>query len=338
MFRYKLYGLSINSSRPIELLQTVDESFPADLNVKWNISTADTPDNKFNWKTVSTELLDELRDVYIYETVLPDAYLTKIVFKVDEVRDLNFILDAGQKNLRIFHQPGELKSDLESYFVGPVLSFILRLRGVLCLHSSVVGIDGRAIAFAGHATAGKSTLAAGMADAGAEILSDDIAVLLEKNGQFYVQPGYSKVRLRPVAADFLTDNPENLPMVYSHRQSRYISLEEERKFHSSELPLAAVYILGEISDEYKTPFIKPLEIKERLINLVKNTSGSYVVRGQSRAAELRTLTRIAGRIPIRKLFYAHAIETLPQQCEVIIEDFRKLTALSKTASSLNQSL
>src|SRR5215472_15114316 len=36
--------------------------------------------------------------------------------------------------------------DACTYLVGPVLGFVLRLRGVTCLHASAVAVDGQAIA------------------------------------------------------------------------------------------------------------------------------------------------------------------------------------------------
>ncbi len=324
MFKYRLYGLNLSSSRKINLLPETD--FPsADFSVEWNVSTEQTPDQTINWKPVSTKFLDALSDVSIYQS---DKF-TKVVFRVNETRNLNFLLDAERKNLQIFHQEYELESDLESYFVGPVLSFVLRMRGIICLHSSVVGIDGKAAAFMGHATAGKSTIAAGMAEIGAEVLADDIAVLLPSSEDFMIQPGYSKIRLRPVAAEFLTENADNLPMVYSHRQSRYVSLDETQKFQPKPMPLAAIYVLGEIADEFKKPFIKPVRSNEKLINLLKNTSGNYAVMKNSRAEEFQILTQIAKKIPMQKLHYAHDIETLPEQCRLIASDFQQIIGVAE---------
>lgn len=323
MYQYQIYGLKISSSRKIDLLNET-EFANADLNVQWNISSPETFDNKFDWKPVNTELLDKLLDIEMWETENEKGSFTKICFTLKEIKNLNFVLDKKKENLWINHDESVAQSDIESHFVGPVLSFTLRLRGVMSLHSSVVGIDGKAIAFLGHATAGKSTIAAGMADAGAEILSDDLAVLKKIDGQFIVQTGYSKVRLRPKAAEFLTNEPNELPMVYSYRESRYFSLENSNKFLNRELPLAAIYILGEISDDYKKPFIKQIDSQKKLISLIQNTSGSYVIMGETRAEEFKTLTTIARTIPIRRLYYAHDITTLPAQCELIIRDFREL--------------
>lgn len=321
MFQYQIYGMNISSSRKINLLDE-SEFTKADLMVDWKISDSTTPDNTFDWTQVSSKLLDQLTDVELWKAENENGSFTKICFKLKEIKSLSFVFDSKVENLRIFHHEEMLESDLESHFVGPVLSFIMRLRGIVCLHSSVVGFDGRAIAFLGHATAGKSTIAAGMAQAGAEILADDIAALIPQDEGFLVQSGYSKVRLRPKAAAFLTEDPKELPMVYSYRESRYVSLENNGKFHQKPLPLAAIYILGEFSDKYLKPAIEAVEAKDKLIKLLENTSGSYVISGNLRANEFKVLSEIAKTVPMRKLLYAHEISTLLEQCKLIIEDLK----------------
>src|SRR5215469_301127 len=47
--------------------------------------------------------------------------------------------------------------DAVTYLLGPVLGFVLRLRGRTCLHASAVAVGGQAIALAGSSGAGKST-------------------------------------------------------------------------------------------------------------------------------------------------------------------------------------
>lgn len=323
MYQYKLYGLNISSSRKIHLLKE-SKFLRSDLEVHWEISNLKTPDNTLEWEPIKTDFLEKISTITLWKAKTQNGFFTKVTFEREDRENLNFLLDSHRKKLSIYYREGDPASDLESYFVGPVMGFTMRLREVICLHSSVVGIEGKAIAFLGHSTAGKSTLAAGMADAGAEILADDVGVLTPTDDGFLVQPGYAKVRLRPKAAEFLTDDPESLPIVYSSRVSRYFSLENGNKFHAAPLPLTAIYILGEISDDYRNPFIKPINSQDKLINLIPNTIGSYVVTGELRAKEFQILAKIAKTIPMRKLHYAHDITTLPRQCQVILEDFKAI--------------
>lgn len=326
MHRYRLYGLNIQSSRRINILDETD--FPperTDLSVDWQIGGAHTPDRTLDWHPVPAQLPEGFDFVSLAEAETENGAFFKICFKTGESGKINCLFDAERKNLSIYHPEKTLAGDLDSLLVGPFLGFTLRLRGIVSLHASAVAVDGRAVVFLGHSTAGKSTLAAGMVRAGAQMLADDISVLVPGDeGRFLVEPGYAKVRLRPRAARFLTGDPDSLPAVYSHRESRYASLGADEKFYPEPLPLAVVYVLGKYDDQYKEPFIKPVSAGDKLINLVQNTTGFYVVRGESRAREFETLAEIAKSVPVRRLFYAHDIETLPAQCQLIFEDFRKI--------------
>jgi hypothetical protein len=318
--RYTIYGLQIESSRKLNLLtETASDSI--DLSIEWTADESKSPGARLDWQPVITEGLKQRKAVALWQAAGTDGIYTKLQYKT-EVGRIDFLLDPAKQKLWIIHDSRELIGDLESYLIGPALGCILRLRGTVCLHSSVVNIDGRAVALMGRKMSGKSTFAAGFAQLGAAVLADDIAVLTSENDDFLVQPGYSKVRLRPASAKFLAKNAESLPPVYSDYNSRYFSLAEENQFCSDPLPLAAIYVLGEIDDQYNIPFVETIKPQEKLLKLLENTVGSFVLTASERAQEFRILSQIARKIPVSKLFYARQIKSLPVQCQTIVDDFR----------------
>ena len=50
--------------------------------------------------------------------------------------------------------------DAALFLLGPIIGFMLRLRGITCLHASSVVVDGKAFAMTGPSGAGKSTASA----------------------------------------------------------------------------------------------------------------------------------------------------------------------------------
>jgi hypothetical protein len=70
--------------------------------------------------------------------------------------------------------------EIEMCLLGPIIGFVLHLRGTPCLHGSAVAVDGRAVAFLGHSGAGKSTTAAAFVRAGLPALTDDVLALDEE--------------------------------------------------------------------------------------------------------------------------------------------------------------
>jgi hypothetical protein len=101
--------------------------------------------------------------------------------------------------------------DTATYLLRPVFGFVLGLRGVSCLHASVVVVGGRAVALLGPAEAGKSTTAAVFALQGYPVLSDDVAALLDWQGRVLVQPAYPQLRLWPSSVAALYGSPDALP-------------------------------------------------------------------------------------------------------------------------------
>ena len=93
--------------------------------------------------------------------------------------------------------------DTATYLVGPVMGFVLRLRGSLPLHACSVAIGDKAIALMGPQGAGKSTAAAAFARLGYSVISEDVTALSESGGRYMVQPGYTRVNLWPESAEAL---------------------------------------------------------------------------------------------------------------------------------------
>lgn len=323
-FQYRLYGLKINSSRKINLLSEQNHN-ETDLEVFWTTEPEDTPDQNLRW---IPNIVDKSKEIYkkpIWTSKTDEGVYNKIRF-FTEKSYLDFLLDASKKKLWIINDKNEIESNLDSYFVGPVIGTILRLREDVCLHASAVNIEGKAVIFLGYKRSGKSTTAAAFSKLGYQILTDDIAVISSRNGDFYVQPGYPKIRLRPTPIETLLDKAEAeaLNKVYTHQNSRYLSLEEEKKFCSEALPLAAIYLLGCINEGDSTPFLESIKAQEKLIKLTENILGRYTIDIDLRKKEFFTLSELAKKVRIKRLMFGHDLETLPLQCRIVIEDVKKL--------------
>jgi len=126
----------------------------------------------------------------------------------------------------------------------------------------VVTIGGLAIAIAGNSGVGKSTTAAALAKQGYAVLSDDIAVLEERDRQWLALPGYPRLRLWPEAIEALCSSETGLVWVFSFSEKRFVDLTEGTseaawRFQNQPLPLVAIYILGARRVRLIAPVIKP---------------------------------------------------------------------------------
>jgi hypothetical protein len=86
---------------------------------------------------------------------------------------------------------------IRAFLFGSAVGALLHMRGLTVLHgSAVVTPGGEAAVFCGMTTAGKSTLAAGLAARGHPLLADDIAALSQgPDGRTWVQPGLARTKL-----------------------------------------------------------------------------------------------------------------------------------------------
>ena len=225
--------------------------------------------------------------------------------------------------------------DACTYLLGPVMGFVLRLRGTVCLHASAVAIGDRAIAFVGSPEAGKSTTAAAFACRGIPVLSDDVVALTDKGAQFLVQPGYPRVNLWPDSVRQLFGSEDALPSITPTWDKHYLPLGQNgHHFASSPLPLGAIYILDGRED-LSAPIIEEVSGGEAFMALVANTYVNYLLDQDMRRTEFDVLSRIVSGIPVRRVRAPEEPSAIFGLCEAIANDAtRVMAAVAASAASV----
>ena len=213
--------------------------------------------------------------------------------------------------------------DTATYLLGPVLAFVLRWQGILCLHASAVAVKEAAIAFVGRAGAGKSTTAAAFARGGHSILSDDVVALQWQKNKPFVYPAYPRLRLWPESVAFLYGSRNWLPPIVptnSAWDKRYLDLTREQyTFQSSPLPLSHIYLLQARQSE-NAPRIEEISPREAAIALTANTSTNYLLDRNLRKKEFISLMSLVNLIPIKKLYPHRDPEKLAELIQIILDD------------------
>jgi hypothetical protein len=223
--------------------------------------------------------------------------------------------------------------DTAVYLLGPVFGFLLRLRGVVCLHASAIEVDGRAIVLQGPAGAGKSTTAAAFARLGLPVLSDDIVAVGERREGFMVRPGNPRLRLWPDSVRALFGNPDALPRLTPNWDKCYFDLAAPRsESELRSLPLDAVYMLSMRQDNESAPCISGTAARESLIDLIANTYTNYLLDPEMRANEFRLLSRLIASVPVRRVVPHTDPASLSRLCEVILADHRRLASITSHAA------
>jgi hypothetical protein len=187
--------------------------------------------------------------------------------------------------------------DMATYFLGPVLAFVLRSRGTLALHASAVAMQGRAIVLTAAATGGKSTTAAALVRNGATMLTDDVAAVEWRDGVPFVQPGYPRLRVWPDVATALYGSEDALPLLTPSWTKRYI--DARQSFASIATPIAAIAVL--VGRDATRTRIRELHGHEAAMALLARTSVPHLLAPHERIAELEEITRLVSHVRVLEI-------------------------------------
>ena len=245
-----------------------------------------------------------------------------------------FSVDPQGREIVARWPTGYSLEDAATYLVGPVLAFVLRLRGRICLHASGVAIEDRAVALVGSPGTGKSTTAAGFARSGYPVLSDDVVVLTEHEGRFLVPPGYPRVNLWVDSVRALFGSEEALPRITPTWDKRFLSLDQGRfRFESRVLPLGGIYVLGPRGAGGSACRIGPISLPSAIMTLVANTNMNYLLDKNMRSKEFHLLGRLVNSVPVRFVESPDGASRLGELCEAIAADAKEVLAAQPAFSA-----
>lgn len=332
-FTYTAYGLRLRASAPIPGLLASADSDGADLQIELGSMPrwlSEIPNTAESWYT-SADLNEDGESTLTGWKLAGGAYYRLVYSDGTEF----LITRSGTQIWAVWPRTATVE-DTAAYLLGPVMGFVLRLRGKICLHASSVAIEDRAIALLGVSGAGKSTTAAAFAQMGYRILSDDIVTLSDHENGFSVEPAYPRLRLWPESVSAIYGSSDALPLWTPTWNKRFLSLAEEGRFQVEALPLGAIYILSERREDHRAPLIEPVSAKAALMDLVANTYATNLLDKNMRAREFETLTRLVGNVFLRRVI-PHADATrLTRLCDLIQSDFQSLDFRSRTVADASQ--
>jgi hypothetical protein len=245
-------------------------------------------------------------------------------FYSDEVR---FVVERQGREVWGDWPENYTLEDACTYLLGPVLGFVLRLRGVTCLHASAVAVNQQAIALVGSAGAGKSTTAAAIARCGFSVIADDVVALADDGVNFLVHPGCHRVNLWPDSALALFGSEDALPRITPTWGKQYMALGGNGLgFASEPMPLGAIYVLGAREAGLAAPVIDDAVGCSALAELLANTYVNYLLDRNMRSREFDVLSRLAARIPIRHVRPPADLSAVFDLSDAIADDAKRVAA------------
>jgi hypothetical protein len=309
-YTYRVFGLDLSSNGPIPGLPPATSGDEADVLVSIGPDLPSRAGEAIRY--VSQDQDGQGRPlVTIGEG--PDGY--RFVY----ADGTEFLVGADGRDVRCRWQAPLTLEDLAIYLVGPVLGWLLRLRGTVPLHASAVRTGRRAILFAGEAEAGKSTTAAAFAALGHGIMSDDIVPIHESGGDILACPGHPRVGVWPDAASALFGSPSALPRLSESYDKRYLDVRGPGyRFETRPVPIEAIYLLGARVPPGAARPARRLDPRAALMALTVHTYANHLLDSRMRARELDVLARIAMRVPVLEIAIEDRIEHLPELCRSLV--------------------
>lgn len=312
-----IYGLQLHLNQGVPgLLLSTQQSQPVDVQV--NFGSMPLPEEHFArtlWYLNPEPGPGGKPRLTVWS--LPDHY------HLQYADGTQFLIDnAGTRIWAVWPDETLTLEDTATYLLGPVMGFVLLLRGFISLHACAVVLDECAVAIVGPAGSGKSTTAAAFAEAGYRVLAEDVVTLRDFGDKFLVQPAYPSIRLWPASVEALYGAAATLPKLTPTWDKCYLDLTQDKyEFQQHPLPLGAIYVLAERRDDAGAPFVENLAPTEALMALIANTYATYLKDREMRVREFELLPRLLNSIPVRRVTPHADPARIGELCRTIVEDF-----------------
>ena len=314
----RIYGLSLLTNQPIPGVPHTDTT-----SIDLRVHFGERPESIIS---DSGPVTPWFTSEYHTESGYPLLSVSKLhsggYFRFSYSDQTEFVVDQDGKNIWANWPATLTLEDTATYLLGPIMGFVLQLRGGISLHASAVVIKDRAVAFVGPAGAGKSTIAAAFAERGHRVLAEDVVTFDDHEDAFLVLPAYPCIRLWPASVKALYGSEASLPRLTPTWNKRYLDLKQERyRFSEEPVPLAAIYLLSERSHDPNAPYVSDVSSSQALLSLIANTYATLLMDKEMRARGFDRLSRVTKHVPIRMLTPHSDTAMIPELCATIVREF-----------------
>ncbi|HUE76779.1 MAG TPA: hypothetical protein VMM83_02470 [Longimicrobiales bacterium] len=219
---------------------------------------------------------------------------------VIEVRGVATYSAEGGSRIRVAPEAGAKPEDVQLYLTGAMFGVILHQRGILPLHASCVGLDGRGVAFAAASGSGKSTLVAALLGRGATFVSDDICALTPvRDGEVRVWPGAPRMKLDESGLAAMQGARSGTLEPAGGNRGKYHVPVEEAPVSAAPMPLRHMYLLEWGEGEPRLERLQGLEAISALVDQTYMLSHATAIGFSERV--FRGAAQVSRRLTVSRL-------------------------------------
>ena len=206
---------------------------------------------------------------------------------------------------------GATPGELQAFVLGPILVLLGHVREYLPLHASCVELPGGAAAFSGPARAGKSSLAAGLAQRGHALVAEDVCMVALGAARPLVFASTSLVKLTRRSERQL--RPGEAQVRINHKQ--FFSMPGRGDALSASLD--ALYFL-EHNGPRDAPCIQPIKANQVLAHVhgaILMPAAAIALRGD--AALFAAAAKLAAAVRVARLVWPFDLERIDQTLDLV---------------------
>jgi len=253
-YKYRAFGLSINSEIKMDELIEVKSQVSYDVNIKFG-----------KVPVLKNEILFENENVNITKT--------EFVLNVPEVA--KYYVQNGKEIIVEQYEKSNIKN-VKLFVLGSCFGAVLMQRKSIPLHGAAVNVKGKCVLILGGSGAGKSSLSAGFVEKGYRILSDDVIAITIQNNEYYAHPSYPQQKLSYITLNELNiDKSEYIKVDYMDEREKYY-IPRRDQFEKNKMKIE--YIIDLRKKDILSVEINELKGINKIGLLKKNTYRAFLLK------------------------------------------------------------
>ena len=306
MYYYKIFGLTVGSEIALDILR-----------VDLDHDEAKAPDIVFKRGEIGHDILPmfEAPPVFDYEAPEGVAMIWPGVggFRIH-----------SPKSVTVQPFPTAPESYLAFPILGPIIGWLLHIRGISALHASALHWNGISVGFMGDKMAGKSTTAAAFIKDGASLITDDLLAFDQTEPDNpSILPAFAQLKLTENSLEaFTLSKSEKLPLVFEGFEKQQIRLHD---MHTIPAKCHALFVLTRKGDAPKINWYDGGEGLKSLMRYSYNVRfGNAPLKLQNRAKHFRQYASLSQQIRIGELCIPAGLERLCETVDYVRQSLKEI--------------